>query len=136
MGTDSWTVAEVNEIRQVSHRWLKAVASANVKELGELMTEDIVVVHGDGRTISGREAVIDDFAQGFEKFRIEQKLVPEETILAGTYAFDRAKVHSSLIDRSSGEKRAVASETFTILRKGELNRWRVARSIGVIILQS
>jgi ketosteroid isomerase-like protein len=136
MGTDSWTVAEVNEICQVSLRWAKAVASANVNELGELMTEDIVVVHGDGRTILRREAVMMDFAHGFERFRIEQTLVPEETFVAGTYAFDRAKVQSSLFDRVTGEKREVASETFTILRKEELNRWRVARSIGVVIRQS
>jgi ketosteroid isomerase-like protein len=78
MVTDSCTDVDVTEIRQMSLRWAKAVGSPNVNELGELMTEDIVVVHGDGRTISGREAVTMDFAHGFERFRIEQTLVPEE----------------------------------------------------------
>ena len=77
-----------------------------------------------------------DFARGFERSRIEQTLVPEETIVAGTYAFDRARVHSSLINRVPAEKRVIASETFTILRKEGSSRRRVARSIGVMILQS
>jgi hypothetical protein len=32
------------------------------------MTDDIIVIHGNGRTISGREAVMADFACSFKSF--------------------------------------------------------------------
>jgi len=135
MASTSSHGAESNDMRQVALHWTAAVASADVRALARLMTDDIVVIHGHGRTIEGREAVISDFASSFQDFRVEQKIDSEETVVAGDWAFDRATVHTSIEARAGGDRRQFESRTITILRKQDGGSWRVARSIGVMVQQ-
>lgn len=124
---------ETDAIRHVALRWIESVASANVDKLANLMTTDIVVIHGNGRTLEGRDAVLADFAQSFKDFRIEQSIDFEETVVAGTWAFDRATVHTTITQLSGGDRMELQSRTMTILRKQESGDRRVGRAIGVIV---
>ena len=74
---------EAEEIRRLAIRWTAAVEAGDVELLGQMMTEDIVVIHGNGRLLSGKQAVMDDFARAFEVFSVQQTVEPEETIVAG-----------------------------------------------------
>jgi len=123
---------EIQEIRRVATRWTAAVEAADVDLLGRLMTDDIVVIHGNGRLVSGKEAVMKDFARSLEEFSVRQSIESEETIVAGEWAFDRAKVHTIISSRKSQDTRQFDSRTVTILRKQSGAGWRVARVIGVI----
>ena len=123
---------EVNTIRQVAVRWTRAVAASDVAELGQLMADDIVVIHGNGRSIAGKEAVLADFAASFERYRVEQQVVPEETVVAGEWAFDRARVRTVVFPRDGADTREFVSRTLTILRKEPARGWCVARVIGVV----
>lgn len=126
---------DADRVRRVSILWTSAIATADVEQLGRLMTDDIVVVHGSGRTVSGRDAVMAEFAGAFKNFRLQQTIRSEETIVAGDWAFERAQVHTVIIPHAGAETREVDSQTLTILRKGKSNDWRVGRSIGVICCQ-
>jgi hypothetical protein len=44
---------EIQEIRRVAMRWTAAVEAGDIELLGRLMTEDIVVIHGNGRLVCG-----------------------------------------------------------------------------------
>jgi len=125
--------AETQAIRQVALRWVAAVANADLDELARLMTDDIVVIHGNGRTIEGRDGVLADFARSLQKLRIEQEVDFEETAVADEWAFDRAMVHTTIEQRSGGDRKRFEARTMTILRRLDQGDWRVARSIGVII---
>lgn len=119
-------------IRDLGERWVKAIASADIKELGRLMVDDVVVVHGDGRCLSGRVAVLTDLASAFSTVRVTQRVEPQETIVAGEWAIDRARVHTTVTILEGGEQRQSDSHTLTVLRKVGANDWRVARVIGVV----
>ena len=123
---------EIQEIRRVADRWTAAVEAGDIEPLGQLMTEDIVVIHGNGRVVCGREAVIRDFAHSLQDFSVQQSVEPEETIVAGEWAFDRAKVHTTISSRVSSDTKYFDSRSVTILRKQSGLGWRVARVIGVI----
>jgi uncharacterized protein (TIGR02246 family) len=123
---------EVQEIRRVAIRWTAAVETGDVEQLGRLMTEDIVVVHGNGRLVCGKEAVMNDFARSLQDFSIQQGVESEETIVAGEWAFDRAKVHTIVSSRESCDTKQFDSRSVTILRKLSDLGWCVARAIGVI----
>ena len=123
---------EIQEIRRIAARWTAAVEAGDVELLGRMMTEDIVVIHGNGRLVCGRDAVIDDLARSLEEFSVQQTVESEETIVAGEWAFDRAKVHTTISSRKSHDTRQFDSRTVTILRKQSAAGWRVARVIGVI----
>jgi uncharacterized protein (TIGR02246 family) len=123
---------EVQEIRRAAVRWTAAVEAGDLERLGQLMTEDIVVIHGNGRLVCGKEAVMKDFARSLEDFSVQQKVESEETIVAGEWAFDRAKVHTTISSRKSSDTKQFDSRSVTILQKQSGLGWRVARVIGVI----
>jgi uncharacterized protein (TIGR02246 family) len=123
---------EIQEIRRVEARWTAAVEAGDIQALGRLMTEDIVVIHGNGRMVCGKEAMMNDVARSLEDFSVRQTVASEETIVAGEWAFDRAKVHTVISSREGGETKQFDSRSVTILRKHSEVGWRVARVIGVI----
>jgi uncharacterized protein (TIGR02246 family) len=123
---------EIQEIRRVATRWTAAVEAGDIEALGRLMTEDIVVIHGNGRMVCGRDALMKDTARSLEEFSVQQTVESEETIVAGEWAFDRAKVHTTIRSRKGGDAKQFDSRSVTILRKETGVGWRVARVIGVI----
>ena len=125
--------AEVQDIRQIATRLTAAVEAGNIEQLGQLMTDDIVVIHGHGRVLTGKRAVMEDFIHSLQSFSVRQTVEPEETIVAGEWAFDRAKGHTAISSRNAGgDTKQFNSKTVTILRKESGLGWRVARAIGVI----
>jgi uncharacterized protein (TIGR02246 family) len=131
MATDL-NAGEIEEIQCLATRWTSAVEAGDIERLGRLMTEDIIIIHGNGRMVCGRETVMKDFARSFEDYSVQQSVESEETIVAGEWAFDRAKVHTIISSRKSQDTRQFDSRTVTILRKQSGAEWRVARAIGVI----
>jgi len=123
---------EIQEIRRAADCWTAAVEAGDVERLGQLMTEDVVVIHGNGRMVCGREAVMSDFARSFEDFSVQQTVESEETVVAGEWAFDRAKVHTTINSRRSSDTKQFESRSVTILKKQGGLGWCVARVIGVI----
>ena len=130
--TSSSPGEEIQEIRRVAVRWTAAVEVGDLEQLGELMTEDIVVIHGNGHLVCGREAVMSDFARSLQDFTIQQSVESEETIVAGEWAFDRAKVHTTISSRKGSDTKQVDSRSVTILKKQSGLGWLVARVVGVI----
>jgi uncharacterized protein (TIGR02246 family) len=123
---------EIQDIRRVAIRWTAAVETGDIEQLGRLMTEDIVVIHGSGRLVRGKEAVMNDFARSLQDFSLQQRVESEETIVAGEWAFDRARVHTTISSRKSCDIKQSDSRSITILRKQSGLGWCVARVIGVI----
>jgi ketosteroid isomerase-like protein len=78
---------------------------------------------------------MNDFARSLQDFSVQQRVESEETIVAGEWAFDRAKVHTTISSRKSGDTKQFDSRSVTILRKQSGFGWRVARVIGVICQQ-
>ena len=121
----------VKLIHETALRWSTAVANADIAALGELMTDDIVVIHGNGRMLQGKEAVTADLVRGLADVRIVQSVRSEETVVTGEWAFDRASVQTVITPRSGNESKQWDSRTVTILRRDHSGQWRVARAIGV-----
>jgi ketosteroid isomerase-like protein len=139
-GADSMTTnspnEEIQDIRRVAVRWTAAVEPGDLELLGRLMTEDIAVIHGNGRLVCGKEAAMNDFARSLQDFSVQQRVESEETIVAGEWAFDRAKVHTTISSRNGCDTKQFDSRSITILRKQGGLGWRVARVIGVIKVNS
>jgi uncharacterized protein (TIGR02246 family) len=121
--------AAIDDLRR---RWLEALADGNVNQLRGLMSEDVVVVHGNGRTVSGRETVVEDLRASFVKWRVNERVEPDELIVSGDWAFERARVWTTVRPVGSNEATEIRSSTFTLLRRDPGTGWRVARAIGVV----
>jgi ketosteroid isomerase-like protein len=123
---------DVSAIRTIAARWAKAVEEVDIPTLASLMAEDIIVVHGNGRCVCGRDAVLADLASSFSTLRVTQDVRHEETVMAGSWAFDRARVETTVVRQQSGDAQHVVSHAWTILRKDASRGWVVARVIGVV----
>jgi len=51
---------------------LNAVKAGDVEQVAAMVTDDTVVVHGNGRCVRGRDEFRMDFLEGFKRFTIEQ----------------------------------------------------------------
>ena len=124
--------ANADRIRDTARRWVTAVAEANIATLRTLMTDDIIIIHGDGRVLEGIDAVTADLVRGVADVRIDQRVEPEETVVAGAWAFERASVRTTVTPRSGGESKQWDSRTLTVLHQDASGPWRIARAMGVI----
>jgi len=75
---------------------------------------------------------MNDFARSLQDFSVQQSVESEETIVAGEWAFDRAKVHTAISSRKSCDTKQFDSRSVTILRKPSGLGWLVARAVGVV----
>lgn len=85
-----------SSIAAVRQAWLDAVRSGDTERLGAMVT-DVVVVHGNGRCVRGRDEPKADFLKGFEAFAIEQNVSAVEVVVRGRWAFEIAEVRSNLV---------------------------------------
>jgi ketosteroid isomerase-like protein len=67
------TSGVVSRIAALWQAWPDAVRASDAERLATMVSEDVVVVHCDGRCVRGREELKQDFVRGFEAFSIEQE---------------------------------------------------------------
>ena len=122
-------IAGVAELRRA---WLNAVEIADADRLASRVTDDVVVVHGNGGILQGKVNFREDFLRGFAAFSIEQRTSPVEIVLHGRWAFDVAEVETCFTPRKGGEPHHVRSTTVTALYQQPDGSWMVARVLGLI----
>jgi uncharacterized protein (TIGR02246 family) len=119
-------------IEAVRESWLDALRTGDVERLGILVTDDVVVVHGTGRCVSGREELMEDFRNAFGAFSIEQNVSPMELLVRGGWALEIADARTELTPRSGGERMAVQSTTVTALKRQPDGSWKISRALGLV----
>jgi len=108
------------------------VKAGDVERLGALVTDDVVVVHGDGRCVRGRDELKADFLRGFEAFSIEQNISSVEIVIRSAWAFEISEVESWLTPNCGGESKHVQSTTVVALKQQPDGSWKVGRVLGVL----
>ncbi|MGA2857681.1 MAG: SgcJ/EcaC family oxidoreductase [Candidatus Sulfotelmatobacter sp.] len=120
------------EITALRGAWLAAVTNADAGRLASLVTDDVVVVHGDGRCIRGKDEFKADFLKAFESFRIHQRVLDPEITIRGDWAFEIAKVESTLSPVQGGKTISATTTTMVALRRQPDGTWKVARVVGLL----
>jgi ketosteroid isomerase-like protein len=106
--SDEATVAAIANLQRA---WLDAVRAADVERIVGMVTDDIVVVHGNGRCLHGRDEMRADFLRGFEAFSICQSVSPVEVIVRGEWGLEISEIDTELTPRSGGESKLFHSTT-------------------------
>jgi len=120
-----------SSVAAVRQAWLDAVRTGDVERLAAMVTDDVVVVHGNGRCVRGRDELKADFLKGFESFSIEQNVSSAEVVVRGTWAFEIAEVDSRLTPRCGGDTTKVHSTTVVALSRQPDGSWKIGRVLGV-----
>jgi len=121
----------VSSIAAVRQAWLDAVKAGDAERLAALVTDDVVVVHGNGRCVRGRDELKVDFLRGFEAFSIEQSVASVEIVIRGAWAFEICEIESRLTPNCGDESTHVQSTTVVALNRQPDRSWKVGRVLGL-----
>jgi uncharacterized protein (TIGR02246 family) len=122
----------VSSIVAVREAWLSAVRDRDVERLGSLVTEDVVVVHGNGRCVCGRDELKADFRKGFEAFSMEQSVSSPQVVVRGRWAFEISEVETMVTPHREREPKHVHSTAVVALNQQSDGSWKVGRVLGVV----
>jgi uncharacterized protein (TIGR02246 family) len=121
-----------SSVAAVRRAWLEAVKAGDFERLASMVTDDVVVVHGNGRCVHGKDELKLDFLNGFKKFALSQKVSSAKVLHRGRWAVDIADVESTLTPTGGGNPSVVQSTTVTVLAQQSDGQWRVARVVGML----
>ena len=121
--------AEIAKILATRDAWIAGVKAQDLDRLMNLLTDDIVMMHPNRPAVVGKAANRADLVAAFTKFRVDQTAESDETVVAGEWAFDRARVATTLTP-ISGEAVTFHSKSITLLRRQPDGSWKIARTIG------
>jgi len=124
--------SDSSKIAALRQAWLAAVKASDAESLAQMLTDDVVVVHGNGRCVCGKEAVRADFLEGFRRFAIDQKVSPTEVIVREKWAFEISEVESELTPIEGGQQVHAHSRTIVVLSRQSDASWRVCRVLGLL----
>ena len=121
-----------SQVAAVRKSWINAVLAEDVDQLAQLMTDDIVVVRGNGQVASGKAEIKTELLQAFRRYDIEGITVTSEILIRGDWAIE--------IDEVAGARTPVGSIEGTLRSRSKavfaFNRfdgpWRVARIVELI----
>ncbi len=122
----------MSQVPAAQRDWLAAVHAKNINALLKRVTDDIVVIHPNGWTVRGIDALRADFERFFGQFKVEQSAVVEETVITGEWAFDICTIKSELVPVNGGDPKRVNSKVLTLLRQRG-REWQIARVISVFV---
>lgn len=126
------TDSDRSKIAALREAWLAAVRASDADSLAEMLTDDVVVVHGNGRCVCGREAVRGDFLDGFRRFAISQRVLPTEMIVGEKWALEISEVESELTPIQGGQHIHANSMAVVVLSRQSDKSWRVCRVLGLL----
>jgi ketosteroid isomerase-like protein len=86
----------VSKIAALREAWIAAVKASDADRLSSMVTDDVVVVRGNGRCVCGKNELRADFLRGFEQFAIDQRGSSAEVIVRDKWAFEIGEVESTL----------------------------------------
>jgi uncharacterized protein (TIGR02246 family) len=134
MGTSSKSDSDSarSSIDAVRQAWLEAIRAADVERLATLVTDDVVVIHGTGRCVRGRDELKMDLRNAFKAFSVEQSASRAGLIVRGSWALETADVETKLTPRTGGEPTVFHSTTVTALERQSDGSWKVGRVLGVL----
>ena len=127
-GTDS----DISMITALREAWLAAVKVGDAETLAGMLTDDVVVVHGNGRCVCGKEAVRADLLEGFRRFAIDQRISSTEVVVRKKWAFEISEVESELTPIRGGQQRCAHARTVVVLSRQPDASWRVCRVLGLL----
>jgi hypothetical protein len=74
------------------------------------------------KIVRGVDELHADFKRFFEQFELQQLSEPEETVIAGEWAFDISKISSTLLPSGGGSSMRIDAKVFSWLRQQQDTR--------------
>jgi uncharacterized protein (TIGR02246 family) len=111
--------------------WVAAINAEDAAALGALYTTDGVRMEDNLPAIVGRDAIEASYKELTSAYDCDVSLTPEETRVAGDWAFDRGQFAMHMMPKDPNAPMVMDQGKYlVILQKQADGSWQVAREIG------
>jgi uncharacterized protein (TIGR02246 family) len=121
--------ADRSALAGVHAAWVSAVAAGDAESLRALVTDDYEVWANAAQPITGADAVVSAMHAALERFHIQQRFDPIETVIAGDWAFERGIESMTVTPIGGGTPQTREQRALLILHRHADGRWRYARGM-------
>jgi ketosteroid isomerase-like protein len=122
---------DISKIAAVRAAWISAVKASDINGLTALATDDIVVVHENGKTATGIDALRADLIHEFGLIDLEPRDSSAEIIVHGSWALEFCEVDRMVSAVKSGTRVPTHSRIIAVFSRQPDTSWKVARVIGL-----
>ncbi|HUN87219.1 MAG TPA: SgcJ/EcaC family oxidoreductase [Terriglobales bacterium] len=121
-----------SQVAAVRKAWIDAVLGEDVSRLAELMTDDVVVIRGNGQVVTGKSEIKQEMLQAFKRYDIEGTVASSEIVVRENWAVAIDEVASSRTPVGSieGALKTHYKAVFVFSRFD--GPWKVARAMELI----
>ncbi len=119
--------APVNELR---NRYAAMYNSGDVSGLGDLYTDDAVVMNNNQPALKGKAAIVNE-AQGMvDQFNVTMSITPTDTTMLSDLAYEYGTYSLSMTPKEGGDPMQAEGGYLVILKRTADGSWRLHREIG------
>ena len=122
---------DISKIAAVRAAWISAAKASDINGLIALATDDIVLVNGDGKTVTGVDALRADLTHDFGLFDLELRDSSAEIIVHDRWAIEFCEVDRVVSAIKSGRPVQMHSRIIAVFSRQPDASWKVARVIGL-----
>jgi ketosteroid isomerase-like protein len=122
---------DIAKIAAVRAAWIRAVEASDIGALIALATDDIVVVHGNGKAAIGVDALRADLKHDFGIFDVEPRDASAEIIVHDKWAIEFCEVDQMVSGVKGGSGVQTHSRIVAVFSRQPDASWKVARVIAL-----
>ena len=118
-----------SKITAVRKAFNQAVKRSEVRELRDLLTDDVVAIHEDGRCMCGKEEVEAFFRHAFARYDIEGEILSSDVIIHDKWAIEMDEVDSVRASFEYGAPIKARFKAVFVFGRQPDSSWKIARII-------
>jgi len=122
--------ADLAAIEEFNRRYVQAINDGDAAALAALTTEDHIMLMPNRPPLIGKDANIEAMAAVFEQSEIDEAWIPEETVVAGDWAYQRGTFTVGFRPKGGDAEMSTTTGNFLrIYRRQPDGEWRMIRDM-------
>jgi uncharacterized protein (TIGR02246 family) len=124
--------SDISKIAAVRESWNLGLQDSDVNCIAGLMTDDVVLVHRDGRCVCGKEELKANLSHFFGMSDTERRLSSSDLIIHEKWAFQINEVESTTTAVRGGAPVHVQARSVVVFARQPDGSWKIARMIELL----
>ena len=121
-----------SQIAAVRQAWINAVIEGDVHQLSDLVTDDVVAVHGSGRCACGKEELKREFLEALRFVDVERTVPTSEVVVHDNWAIEIEEVDSTRVLEGGNMSVDTHFKAVFVFRRQSDGSWKVARVMELV----
>jgi uncharacterized protein (TIGR02246 family) len=119
--------APINALRD---QYASMYNSGDVSAIGNLYTDDAVVMNNQQPEVSGKPAIQQKATELVQQFTVNISISPADTQIAGDLAYEHGSYTMSMTPKAGGAAMQNTGNYIVVLKRGADGSWKLHREIG------